>query len=518
MSLQRIVLRRTRVLLALVTLLSFACSDRPAADAAPKTAPKAAAKAAPKPAPQAAPAAKPEPAPIQWNLAGWSPAPVPAGAPNVVLLVVDTFARKHISGYGYWRKTTPNLDRVMHDGIRFDAAIVPSSWSPPCHTTIITGLLPIHHNVMGWGDRMADTAPPLPVFLQKIGYRTALFSSHLSLAGGVHGITAGLDHKFVEGRGDRLILETAATWIEQRHGPYFAHVIVTSPHAPYQEYPAEWDDRYFTDVPPGGEKTYPFVKKRQTGAGGIPKVMRMGDHHSVGFYVNRYDRGLLYVDSLIGDFVDRLQKEGKLSNTLLIVTADHGESHGEHDYFGHEMQLYDTLVRVPLVFWYPGHIAGGAVWKQPVQLTDVAPTILGFLGQKPSPHMDGIDLSSYLLHGTRPHKTRIALGSYQFRHVHRFMARSATHKLIYTEGGKEEFYDLVKDPDEVHNLLASGAKGLEAAHAAKAYAELRSAMNGLLKAEAKRTRYPAPAPLSDDVIKELRSLGYLSDDQTTFGR
>lgn len=506
--------RLLRTTFALVAILSLACSEQSTSDAAPEVAEQV----APEPASRAAPEAKAEPAPITWDLSDWTADPLPDAAPNVVLLVVDTLAEKRVSGYGYARETTPNLDRLMREGVRFDAAIAPSPWSPPSHSSIVTGLLPFNHAVIGWQDRLADTAPPLAVYLQDLGYRTGLFSTHKSLAGGVHGITAGIDHEFVEGLGDRRVLETAAAWMEEQGEPFFAHVIVTSPHAPYQEYPPEYDDLYFLDVPPGGEKTYPFVDSRYTGDGGIPKSVRMGDHDTVGFYVNRYDRGLRYVDSLIGEFVSRLQAQGKLSNTLLVVTSDHGESLGEHDYFGHEVRLYDTLIRVPLIFWYPGRLAGGAVWEEQVELVDLVPTILGFLGQTAPGHLDGIDLSTHLLRGTRPEEGRVAFGSYTWRRKRLFMARSDTHKLIYSESGGEEFYDLVADPDEVDDLLAAGADALKAADAVTAYTDLRRAIDTLLEAHASLKRGTPVVPLSDELIEELRALGYLADDATSFER
>jgi arylsulfatase A-like enzyme len=500
--------------LVLVAILSFACSEQSDSDVALE----AAAEAAPEPASGAASEAKAEPAPITWDLSDWNAAPLPDAAPNVVLLVVDTLAQKRMSGYGYARETTPNLDRLIREGVRFDTAISSSPWSPPSHSSIVSGLLPFNHGVIGWQDRLAETAPPLAVYVQDLGYRTGLFSTHKSLAGGVHGITAGIDHEFVEGLGDRRVLEAAAAWMEEQGEPFFAHVIVTSPHAPYQEYPPEYDDLYFLDVPPGGEKTYPFVDSRHTGAGGIPKSMRMGDHDNVGFYVNRYDRGLRYVDSLIGDFVSRLQAQGKLSNTLLVVTSDHGESLGEHDYFAHEVQLYDTLIRVPLIFWYPGRLAGGAVWEEQVELVDLTPTILGFLGQTAPAHLDGIDLSTHLLRGTRPGPGRVAFASYTWRRSRHFMARSDTHKLIYKKGGGEEFYDLVADPDEVNDLLVAGAQGLEAADAVTAYTDLGRSMKTLLEAHASLKRGLPAVPLSDELIEELRALGYLADDATSFER
>jgi arylsulfatase A-like enzyme len=246
--------------------------------------------------------------------------------------------------------------------------------------------------------------------------------------------------------------------------------------------------------------------------------MRIGDHYTVGFYVNRYDRGLRYVDSLIGDFVKRLQAAGRLSNTLLVVTSDHGESLGEHDFFGHEVQLYDTLVRVPLVFWYPARLPGGAVWTEPVQLADLAPTILGFLGQTPPGNLDGMDLSSHLLHGTRPRDERVALGSYEFRKQRRFMARSADYKLIVTKGKGEELYDLVADPGETHDLLRGGVEGLPSADAKAAYAELLASVNGMVEVEAARKRGGPLAPLSDELAEQLRALGYLGEDETGFER
>ena len=83
------------------------------------------------------------------------------GRPNIILLVVDTLRTDHIHGYGYPRETTPTLDAIMQGGVRFDAAIAPSSWSAPSHTTIVTGVQPWRHRVMGWSQRIAPGVRPL---------------------------------------------------------------------------------------------------------------------------------------------------------------------------------------------------------------------------------------------------------------------------------------------------------------------------------------------------------------------
>jgi arylsulfatase A-like enzyme len=434
----------------------------------------------------------------------------------VILLVVDTLRREHLGGYGYQRDTTPNLDRLIAEGVRFENMISPSSWSAPAHTSMVTGELPYNHRVLGWGDSIRPGIAPLAVSMKAVGYRTGLFSSHKALAEGVGRINEGFDHASVRDKTqDIRVVQEAREWILEQPSKFFAQLILMTPHGPYVNYPEEFDTRYFLETPPGGEEVFPFSDRPWVGRGAIPKSIQLQDRNDVGYYVNRYDRCLRFVDQLIGELVDALEEAGKLDNTLLVMTSDHGESFGEHDHFAHEYQLYDTLIRVPMFVRYPERVPPGQVWREQAQLVDIVPTILGFVGFPVSVRMDGEDLSSFLVKETRPESRRAAVGSYRFREGMRFFVRTDRYKLIYDAiAGTEELYDLRSDPREARNLLKTAREGFPAAE----FEEIQELMDELVNQHRSLDLPKTPEALSPELIKELRALGYLGEGETEIDR
>lgn len=427
--------------------------------------------------------------------------------PNVIVLVIDTLRADHLSGYGYPRPTTPNLDRLMVRGVRFDQAIALSSWSAPSHVSIITGTRDDHHQVLNWGQRIRSGVVPLAVPLKASGYATGLFSTHLALHNSVQRIDEGIEEKLVlDNRQDARVLPAATDWALRQTRPFFLYACVMGPHAPYDKYPPEDDTRHFTDVPPGGERSFPFVDQDEwIGEGGIPGSVRLEDRHDVGYYVNRYDRAIRYTDQLVGELLDRLDAAGRLDDTLIVVTSDHGEGFGDHDCFAHELYLYDFLVRVPLIVAWPRRIPPG-VWPGQVSSMDIVPTVLGAARVPAPPRIDGIDLSQWLIDAKRPPQSRLAFASYRSRGFDRYMARSDRYKLILDKQRRhEELYDLSVDPTEQHNLLERrGVTFPEAAYVGLR-ANLLTYLSGHREANA-----DLPASFRDPkVLAELRALGYV---------
>jgi choline-sulfatase len=426
-----------------------------------------------------------------------------------VLVVIDTLRADHVGGYGYARDTTPNLDALIAAGARFDTAIAQSSWSVPSHVSIATGALPSRHGVQRFDGTLPASVPTLATRLAQHGYATALFSSHYSLHGGVEGLQRGFETVVVQRHErDGPVLRAALEWMDGREAPFFVQLVLMTPHAPYTRYPEGWNDKLFTEMPPGGERTFPLGSARWVGRGAIPLSVALGGERRVGVYINRYDRAVRFGDVLLGRVVDALRRAGRLDDTLLVVTSDHGEGLGEHGVFAHEVVLYDFLVRVPLVFHFPGRIPAGQVFAEPVQLVDIVPTVLGLLGLESDADLDGVDLSAHLQHGTRPEGRRYAHASYALRGRQRYMVRSEAYKLIYDPlARREEFYDLGSDPGETHDLVAAGIP----ASLRREYAAHRAELQKLLDRQPARRLHGGPRVLPGDVKDELRALGYLED-------
>lgn len=392
----------------------------------------------------------------------------------------------------------------MRDGVRFDAAISPSSWSAPSHTTIITGMQPYHHKIMGWNQTIDAGVSPLAVILKQAGYSTGMFSSHYALHAGIQEITAGLDTRFIARNEDdsRVLLE-ARRWATLATQPYFLYICLMTPHAPYTKYPPSYDEKYFTDMPPGGETVFPFTPETWIGKGGIPRSVRLGDHNELGYYINRYDRGVRYVDFLVGQFWQSMQAAGLLEDTIVVITADHGEGLGEHGSFAHELYLYDFLVRVPLIVYYPKAIPKGQQWRTQVSLADIVPTTLGLSGIAVPEDMDGWDLSRWLVSATRPNGSRLITGTYRWRGYDRYMVRSDRYKLIYDVGDeREEFYDLATDRTESNNLIGAQLPVDE-------YETLRAELEKLISRHEGIDPERVDKPPDAELMEKLRSLGYV---------
>jgi len=433
--------------------------------------------------------------------------PAPPPAPNVVLLVIDTLRADHLHGYGYPRETSPHLDAIMRQGVRFDAAIAPSSWSAPSHATIVTGMQPESHHVLGWHQRVAPGVETLAAILQREGYATGMFSAHYALHVGVPGLKAGLDTAFIaRNDDDAQVLDEAKQWVRSAGQPYFLYVCLMTPHAPYTKYPLSYDQDYFTGEPPGGDATFEFTDESWIGRGGIPRSVRLGDHRNRAYYVNRYDRAIRYADALLADFWGSLATDGLLDDTIVVVTSDHGEGLGDRGSFAHEYHLYDFLVRVPLVISQPGAVPAGGSWAPPVSLADIVPTILGLAGVAPPAPLDGRDLSGWLTSGTRPVNSPVVTGTYRWRGHDRYMVRSARHKLIYdADEDREELYDLARDPAEERELIAPEPS-------AAVLAALRAELASLRARHAALDPERVDAPPDADLLEKLRSLGYVRDE------
>jgi arylsulfatase A-like enzyme len=217
---------------------------------------------------------------------------------------------------------------------------------------------------------------------------------------------------------------------------------------------------------------------------------------------SQYDGGIAYMDAQLGALFERLKQLHVYDNSLIVVTADHGEAMGDRNLIGHGISVYQDQMHVPLLIKYPLSTRH-AVVDDPVSSVDILPTVLDVVGQKPPANLQGASL----LHPETLHGREILLEGYQdqvfadwdprFARDQRALV-SGTKKLIVSTLGKRELYDLSADPDEVHNLYHAGDPDSS---------RLTSALESLLK------KVPAsqdrPAALDAKTVQRLKSLGYV---------
>lgn len=346
--------------------------------------------------------------------AWWSEWKLPAarvGAPNVLLLILDTVRASHLSAYGYRRPTSPNLERLAAAGVRFRWAIAPAPWTLPSHASIFTGKYPQQLSA-SWWHPLDEAAPTLAETLRDQGYRTAGFVANKFYAAAEHGLARGfsryedrgislgelaastsmgrflsdsprlrswLGNRVLLGRRDAgTINRTVLSWFDRQTKatrPYFVFINYFDAHDPYIP-PPEFAARF------GPVRSSLKIRSRRAD---VPDDLLRES-------INAYDACLAAVDDGVGRLLRELEQRGALGNTLIIVTSDHGEEFGEHDVFGHGLSLYLPVLHVPLVVSFPRTVPAGRVIDEPVSLRDLAATIVDLTKAGPAGALPGASL------------------------------------------------------------------------------------------------------------------------------
>ncbi len=406
---------------------------------------------------------------------------------NVLIITLDTTRADRLGAYGFTLARTPNIDRLAKEGTRFADAISAAPITLPSHSTIFTGLLPPAHGVRDNGSyALGDGATTLAERFQSAGYRTQAFVSALVL-NRRYNLNQGFDGYdddlwaedepklfMIRSRSAPKTAERAVRWFEGWHRqnekekekekkkPFFVWVHFFDPHQP--------------NDPPMAERL-----KSPT----------------------PYDAEIAVADQGVGLLLDELKKIGALDRTLVVLTADHGESLGEHGEKTHAVFIYDATVHVPLIARAPGLMPAGKVYAGPVRSEDIAPTVLAAFKLSGGAEMQGIDLLP-AIRGTVPEP---ALPQYSeslasevgFGMAPLYALRSGGWKWI--RAPRPEFYDLKSDPKELNNRMPA-----EARRGSILDAELEKILD-----DGRRHEIVAQQnPMDKETEETLRALGYLA--------
>jgi len=434
------------------------------------------------------------------------------GAPrNVLLIVVDTLRADHLSAYGYARDTSPALAELAEEGVRFDRAYAAAPWTKPSVASIFTGQYPHRHGLNFVLATLPASAQTLAERLSQAGFATAGVVSH-GFVGPKNGFDQGFEvYDAHEAKGHSHVSTVGVTeralklldGLAERERPFFLFVHYFDPHYEYRRHP-----QYGYASGPVG---------RLRGGESIHDLRKMGPSLSaeeVEFLESVYDEEIRFTDAGIGRLLAALAKRGLEDDTLVIVTADHGEEFFSRGWLGHTRTLYEEVIHVPLVIRVPGGGGRGRAVGAPVSLVSLAPTILDYLGidapdagfQGPSlrPLIDGsrdVDLPP-----VRSEVRFIVLGPDSP------LAEKAAFKQAVIDGRYKlikdfreqtyELYDLERDPGERENLASSRPDLLQ-----KMLVELnrtRSAEPAAPPVDENATLDPADAAM-------LRDLGYADE-------
>jgi len=429
--------------------------------------------------------------------------PVPRGKPDILLLVLDTQRGDRLSSYGASRPTTPVLDSLASRGLRHAASFAPSSWTLPSHATMFTGRRQSEHRA-GIMRRpyLDDRFPTVAELLAAAGYTTGGFVANTFWCGRHTGLARGF-HRYRDLYGNvgdalaRTVLgrhlayrvlprfgmtdlpgrKSAAdvnaeflSWLDLAGSrPFFAFLNYLDVHAPYRA-PVPFDGM-FSGEPRGRESAAAID------IGALDSGDELPDTGAVRRAVDRYDEALRYLDTQIGVLLAELDRRGRLANTLVIVTSDHGESFGEHRMLNHGHSLYRDQIHVPLILFWQDRIEPG-VEERPVGLERIPATVAEAAG-----------LSSGTFPGTsllasagndQPVLSELArrwpeASSWPSSRASWASVVQGRWHYLMPDSGSGELYDYVADPEEGRNLAGDSAH-------ARIRGELEAAIRRLLGA------------------------------------
>ena len=423
---------------------------------------------------------------------------VPAPRPSFVVLVLDGAGAKHMGVYGGEGETTPVLDALGRESVVFDAVVTQAVYTIASIGSLLTGQYPERHQSVSFADRLRDDVVTLPSILSRAGYRTAAFPGNAVVSK-----TFGLDRGYQEffpvwqhegytGHGDSVV-SAFRSWLEARPDePFFAYLHLREPHFPYNP-PPPFDTRFGPDSPfPGGIDDTALVDdlNRKAASGEPPSAEVLARVRGL------YRGNLAYADALVGEVLAMLDPE-----TIVVVTADHGEALFEHGFLGHNTQLYEESIRIPLLIRARG-LSPRRV-SDLVELIDLTPTLLELAGLSDAPEASGFQGRSLVpaLTGSAVSKRKLAFSRTLWTKP-RYSVRGERFKLIWdSRTGDSELYDLESDPEERTPFESRVREGYLREELFLWYREQ----------ERLKAREPSPddAILSEDERRGLESLHYL---------
>ena len=399
---------------------------------------------------------------------------------NVLLISIDTCRADYLSCYGHRPKTTPNIDQLAKQAIRFSHVVSPVPLTLPSHSTMLTGTSPPRHGVHdNMNYRLGASQETLAEMLAGQGFTTGAVVSAFVLDG-QFGLDQGFDfyEDHIKEKADRKVTEynerpgnettrLATQWLDRHQDErFFLFLHYFDPHVRYD--------------PPE-----PFASK---------------------FADNLYAGEIAYVDDCIGQVIRELKDLGLYDSTLIIVTSDHGEMLGDHGEENHSYFIYQSAVSVPLIIKMPGCDNAKTV-DHAVGIIDIVPTVCGMLRLQVPEHLEGHDLSDYFREDSVP-----AGGRYHYCESYTPTKYNANALLgvvndswKYIQTTRPELYDLAEDPSESQNLVDRQPQEAQ---------RLQKRLGQLIEHALQLAATDSKLELNDESRRRLESLGYVAGKVT----
>jgi arylsulfatase A-like enzyme len=450
------------------------------------------------------------------------PVPRDTNLPDIVFVSIDSLRFDHLGCYGYARETSPTIDKMAAEGAKFTQAVSTTSWTLPSHAAMFTGLYDTSHGVISTRTHLGENFVTLAEALKDAGYQTAGFYGGPYLHP-TFGLDQGFDtYRSCMSRVPQTPDSTSAKKISEETNARVksAHVDVTGPRTtaevgrwlehidgtPFFLFLHLWDVHY-DYIPPARYIKIFDPDYRGTITGQVldndltlsPDMPARDLQHLIALY----DSEIRFTDDTLRNIFDLLDQRGRFAETLIVITADHGEEFFDHGGLGHGKTLFDEMIRVPLILRWPGQIPAGLEIEDQVRLVDLMPTLLALAGASKPIESQGRDISP-LLRGEKMPPEPALSELLIFDSGHRAL-RSNRQKLI-TEKTGDRYYDLVADPLEQAPQTANQTIAIN----------FKKQLNAIVsRARLLKTRLGQADDLETAIdpmlCRRLRALGYLGD-------
>jgi arylsulfatase A-like enzyme len=476
-------------------------------------------------------------------------APVSKARPNVLLVTVDTLRADHVGCYGASDARTPAIDALAAQSVQFLDATSQANTTGPSHTSMLTGMYPHEHGATHNGVSLSHSVRTLPELLQAEGFQTAASVSGFTLVQEACGLAPRFERYdddllawhwlpaaaarlrlfkvaiqlanqrgFQALRADRPAHETvdsALAWLSSRENsrPFFLWTHFYDPHCPYQPPPPF--DRMHDESFPGdpARNWYKLSTKARR--------KLLADPREVEHMRSLYKGEISYTDSELARLFKSLKDRGEFDNTLVILTSDHGEGLGEHEYwFDHGTFLYDAELSVPLLIHFPAGAHAGKKVASQVRLIDIMPTVMEVLGLENHEKISGLSLIPTLDETTPQPRPSFAQGDlagdlsgYELD-GRKLSLRVNGRKLIWTSDSwldslhvpeTWESFDLKADPSELTNRWSALQQAPAGDEAAKAFGSMRTNLDDWRSLTAEN---PSRPEISPEIRSRLKAIGY----------
>lgn len=423
---------------------------------------------------------------------------------NIILIIIDTMAARYLGTYDVQNNFTPQIDKLAAKSLVFERAYSAAPWTKPAISSIFTGKLPHNHGVTALNSKLGDSNQTLAEMLKAKGFSTVGFISH-TLITRRFGFNQGFDkYELVPFKGNvhdavtsEEVSQAATQWLEQNKKQFdkqrfFLFLHYFDPHYNYQHHQkfdrTSW---YKGSIEPGlGIR---LLRDR------IGKL----EPDDIRYLKNLYQEEIAYTDAAIGNVLEALSKQNLDKNTLVILTADHGEEFMEHGWIGHTRTLYDELIHVPLIVKVP-QLSASRV-RNVVSTLDIVPSLLALDSEKHSSNFDGQKFWPGDNNLNRDSSKRSVFAEVDFKSS----AIKARKRAIIEDRWKyiedhlensSKLIDLLSDSKEMTNVAAQHNELV---------ASLKEKLSAALRRSSKQAIKGDNVEQLPEEVEQLKSLGYL---------